>query len=106
MQRGSGEPGTASSDAAAARRWADRLERRPWRWLFTRWVVVGVLLGFVAMLGAYEWWRYVQVAHGAEPLLECHSTEPPERAYDVGWQWMPPGPVCDYSDGDSQYLGL
>lgn len=69
-------------------------------------LVVGIVVGFAAMFAAYEWWRYVQVAHGADPLLECHSTEPSERGYDVRWQWMPPGLVCEYSDGDSQYVGL
>ena len=109
MRPGAGEGGPGSSDVAAARRWADRLERAPWRWLVTQRmvvaVVVAVALGFVTLLGLYEWRRYVQ-AQGGGPLLECHSTVPPERVYDVQWQWMPPGLVCDYSDGERRYVGL
>lgn len=109
MQPGGRGPDTTSSDIAAARRWADRLERPPWRWLFARGavvgIVVGVVVGFVGMLGVYEWWRYTEVAHGAEPLPECQTTEPPERAYDVRWQWLPPGLVCVYADGERRYVG-
>lgn len=109
MRPGAGERGPESSEVASAGQWANRLERGPWRWLFTQRmavvVVIVVAIGFVALLGLYEWRRYVQ-AHGGEPLLECHSTQPPARGYDVRWQWMPPGLVCEYSDGERRYVGL
>ena len=99
MGREGGRVQTAASDAAAARRWADRLEGRPWRWLTKRRLVVAAVVGFLLLLSAQQWWQYREYSHGV-PVPECSG------AYDVRWQWVPPGVVCVFSDGTSKYAGL
>lgn len=92
-------------DAARARWWAERLEARPWRWVTLRRLVVGVILAFLTLVATQEWYQYRQFAHGGEPVLACHSTEQVVE-YDVRWQWFPPGIVCVFRDGTSEYVGL
>ena len=105
MGRARRRSSTAASQAAAARRWAERLERPSWRWLTTRWAIlglVGLVVGVVGLYAVSQLWLHTQMG---EPLLECHSTER-DVEYDVRWQWLPPGLVCDYVDGQSRYVGL
>lgn len=97
--------GTATSDAAAARRWAERLEARPWRWLTKRRLVVVAVVGFLLLLSAQQWWQYREYTHAGAPVPECSSTERVVE-YDVRWQWLPPGVVCVFTDGTSEYVGL
>lgn len=99
-----GSRDTLEPHAATAARWANRLERAPWRWLTSRWPWVTLAVVLVLLFAVAQWWRYGQMTSSADPVLECHSTEGAED-HEVRWQWMPPGFVCVYPDGRTQYIG-
>lgn len=81
------------------------MEGRPWRWA-TKWrLIVGVVVVFLMLLAAQQWYQYRQAAHAGVPVPECSSTERVVE-YDVRWQWLPPGLVCVFRDGSSEYVGL
>ena len=104
MGRGQRQAQT-TRDASKARRWAQRLEGRSWQWFTARRLAVGVVVAVVLLLSAQEWYQYRQVAHAGVPVSDCSSTERVVE-YDVRWQWLPPGIVCVFGDGTTEYMGL
>lgn len=105
MHRWRGAPNPTVSDVEAARHLADRLERWPCRSITARGLVLIGIVSLVLLLSVSQWYQYRQVAHGGVPVTECSSTQRVVE-YDVRWQWFPPGLVCDYEDGTSEYVGM
>lgn len=91
--------------AVAVERWVERLERWPLPRLTMRRVIVVLVLGFLLLLSAQQWYQYQQVARTGVPVADCSSSERTVD-YDVEWQWVPPGLVCLYRDGTREYVGL